>query len=406
MFVFFCRRLQLLFPSCSIAVDYSVTHFQKAPHFTRLYSSKSLLRSQDEKDCSFTVSYLINSCGLSPELALTLSKRHRVRFESPEKPDSVVKLFKDYGFSNTHISEIVKKLPELLLVNEKTLLPKLEFLGSIGITGTPLAETLCGNPIVLKMSLENGIRPCYDIIKTLGIPDGKVPRFIKRSQWLFKVKVLSNVARNVSVLRSLKVPESTIDLCRPHNLVPVSTDADEFNENVNKVISMGFPPSSCTFVKALYVISVMDESKLAQRKEFYRKYGWTEDNILLAFRKNPIFMSISEKNFSSKMDFLVNKMGLQPADVAGYPSVLINSLEKWIIPRCSVIRVLLLKGLIRKGQFSLLGTALMGNKDLFLHRFVNKYQKQVPELLSIFQGKIGLAELGLGFEERDGVRQM
>ncbi|PRQ51393.1 putative transcription regulator mTERF family [Rosa chinensis] len=406
MFGFCCRRLQLQFPSCSIAVDYSVTHVQKAPHFTRLYSSKSLLRAQDKKDCSFTVSYLINSCGLSLELALSLSKRHRVRFESPEKPDAVVKLFKDYGFSNAHISEIVKKLPELLLVSEKTLLPKIEFLGSIGITGIPLAETLCGNPTVLKMSLENCIRPCCDIIKTLGIPYGKVPLFIKRSQWLFKVKVLSNVARNVSVLRSLKVPESTIDLCRPHNLVPVSTDADEFNENVNKVISMGFPPSSCTFMKALYVISMMDESKLAQRKEFYRKFGWTEDNILLAFRKNPIFMSISEKNFLSKMDFLVNKMGLQPADVAGYPSVLTNSLEKWIIPRCSVIRVLLLKGLIWKGQFSLLGTALMGNKDLFLHRFVNKYQEQVPELLSIFQGKIGLAELGLGFEERDGVKQM
>ncbi|XP_004305722.1 PREDICTED: uncharacterized protein LOC101299983 [Fragaria vesca subsp. vesca] len=402
MLGFCCRRLQLLFPS-SNAVN-SATHL----HFTRLYSSKSLLgNTQDEKDCSFPVSYLINTCGLSPELALSLFKKQRVQFESPEKPDSVVKLFKDYGFGDTHISEIVKKHPELLVVNaEKTLLPKLEFFDSVGIKGTALSQVLSGNPIVLKLSLENNIRPCYDIIKTLGIPDGKVPRFIMKSHRMFKVKILSKVARNVSFLRSLNVPESTLDLCRPETLVTMSTDAGEFNENVNKVISMGFAPSSCTFVKALYVVSVMDESKLAKKKEFYRKCGWTEDDILLAFNKNPIFMTVSEKNVSSKMDFLVNKIGLQPADVAKYPSILIYSLEKWIIPRWSVIRVLLLKGLLRKEQFSLVGTALMGRKDQFLHRFVNKYQEQVPELLSIFQGKIGLAELGLGFEETDGVKQM
>nr|XP_011466892.1 PREDICTED: uncharacterized protein LOC105352207 [Fragaria vesca subsp. vesca] len=255
------------------------------------------------------------------------------------------------------------------------------------------------------MSLENNIRPCYDIIKTIGTPDGKVPCFIMKSHRMFKAKILSNVSHNVSFLRSLKVPESTLNLCRPETLVTTSTDADEFNGNVNKVISMGFSPSSFGFLKALYVISVMDE-KLAQKKEFYRKCGWTEDDILLAFSKNPIFITVSEKNVSSKMDFLVNEIGLQPADVAKYPSILIYSLEKWIIPRWSVIRVLLLKGLIREGQFSLVGTALMGRKDHFLHRFVDKYKEQVPELLSIFQGKIGLPELGLGFEERDRVKQM
>ncbi|KAK9923665.1 hypothetical protein M0R45_032072 [Rubus argutus] len=408
MFGICCKRLQLLLVPSS--TDYSVTHFhcfQKIPPFIRTYSSKSVLGSEKPQGCSFTVSYLISSCGLSPEVALSLFKKQRVHFESPEKPDLVIKLLKHYGFSDTHISDIVKKLPELLSVNaEKTLLPKLDFFGSIGLTGTALAQALCGNPIVLKMSLENSIRPCYDIVKTLGIPDDKVTRFIQKSHWMFKVKILSNVAHNVSVLRSLQVPQSSLFLFRPPNLVAVSTDADKFKENVNKVMSLGLHPSSCIFVKALYVISVLDESKWAQRMKFYSKYGWTEDDFMLAFRKNPIFMTVSEKTFSSKMDFLVNKMGLQPADMSEHPTVLTYSLEKWIIPRCSVIRVLLLKGLIRNGEFSFAGTALMGRKNQFLDRFVSKYQEQAPELLSIFEGKIGLADLGLGFEERDGVKQM
>lgn len=223
---------------------------------------------------------------------------------------------------------------------------------------------------------------------------------------MFKVKILSNVAHNVSVLRSLQVPESSLSLFRPPNLAGVSTDADKFKENVNKVMSLGVHPSSFIFVKALYVISVLDESKWALRMKFYSKYGWTEDNLMLAFRKNPIFMVVSEKTFSSKVDLLVNKMGLQPADVSEHPTVLTYSLEKWIIPRCSVISVLLLKGLIKKGEFSFVGTALMGRKNQFLDRFVMKYQEQVPELWSIFEGKMGLVDLGLRFEERDGAKQM
>ncbi|XP_050383160.1 transcription termination factor MTERF15, mitochondrial-like [Argentina anserina] len=397
------RRLQILFPSRSNAAS-SLMH----PHVTRLYTSKPMSGStQDEKDGSFAVSYLVDSCGLSPELALSLYKKKRVRFASPEKPDSVVKLLREYGFGETHVSKIVKKLPEMLSLNaEKILLPKLEFFVSVGITGTALAEALSGNPIVLRMSLENTIRPCYAIIRTLGIPNGRIPRFIKYSPYSFNVKALGNVARNVPFLRSLKVPESTLDLCRPHNLLAVSTDAKEFDENVNKVISMGFSPSSFSFMKALYVSSVLEESKLEQRKEFYKKSGWNESDILLAFSKYPSFMVLSEEKFSSKMDFLVNKMGLQPAEVAKYPWVLLYSLEEWIIPRYSVIKVLLLKGLIRLEQFSLLGTALMCKKDYFLHRFVNKHQEQVPELLSIFHGKVGLAELGLEFEETDGVKQI
>ncbi|XP_062014028.1 transcription termination factor MTERF5, chloroplastic-like [Rosa rugosa] len=407
MFGFCCKRLQLLVPSCStISVDSSVTHFPKASPFSRSYSS--LLGSAiDDKPQgrSFTVSYLINSCGLSPELALSLSKKRGVHFKSREKPDSVIKLLKHYGFSDTHVSQIVKKLPTLLLVNaKKTLVPKLEFLGSIGITGTDLTRLVCGSPNVLSYSLDNNLRPCYDVIRTLPIGDEKVGLFMRNSCRILNVKALSNAASNVSFLRSLQVPESSITLCALYYLIAVSRDTAKFRDYVGKVISMGFIPSSTTFVRAVYVISMMNGSKWAQRVGFYRKWGWAEDDVLSAFRKSPTFMFLSEENVSIKLDFYLNKMGWQPANVAQHPAVLTYSLEKWIIPRCSVIRILLLKGLIRKGEYSI--ASMMFRRDQFLDRFVNKYQEEVPELLSIYQGKIGLAELGLGFEEKEGVKEV
>ncbi|PRQ51419.1 putative transcription regulator mTERF family [Rosa chinensis] len=406
MFGVYCKRLQLLVPT-------SVTHFhcfQKFLPFSRSYSSLlgSDIDDDDDKPQghSFTVSYLINSFGFSPKLALSLSNKHRVRFDSPEKPDSVVKLLKHHGFNGTQISEIVKKLPTLLLCNaEKTLEPKLQFFDSIGLSATALAWVVSYNRRILGQSLERSLRPCYDIIKSLPIPDNMVAVFLKNSNRAFGVKMLSNLVPNVSVLRAIQVPESCISFYVTYHPLVLSPETSKFKESVNKIINLGILPPSFTFMKALQVISQMDASKWRRKTEFYRKCGWTEDDFLLAFRKNPMFMSLSEEKSSSKIEFLVNKMGWQPAEVADRPDILTHSLEKSIIPRCSVIRVLQYKGLMKKGELSQ-ATMLINSRKRFLDRFVTKYQDQAPELLSIFQGQMSLAELGVGFEERDGVKQL
>ncbi|KAL6134664.1 hypothetical protein ACLB2K_066892 [Fragaria x ananassa] len=401
------RRLQLLVPS--ISVDSSVTHFQKASPFGTSYSSSSLIESEihddkpeDGKHQSFTVSYLINSFGFSPQLALSLSKKRGVHFNSPKQPDLVIKLLRDYGFSDTHVSEIVKKRPDLLSYNaQETIMPKLEFFTSVGIRGTALADIISGNPKFLTFSLEENLRPCYGIIRSLPILDKMAGLVLSKLYQGFTVTapLLSNIAPNIAFLKAVQVPESSVNLYLSITLFAVSRETHKFKENVERVISMGISPSSSSFMKALYVISAVDELKWVQRMEVYKTtFSWTEDDFFLAFRKNPMFMGMSEKMVLSKIDFLVKRMGWEPALVGASPSVLTYSLEKWTIPRCSVIRVLLLKGLIMKGEYSLGGTVTT-SKSYFLDRFVIRYQEQVPELLNIFQGKMSLADVGLGFEE-------
>lgn len=68
-------------------------------------------------------------------------------------------------------------------------------------------------------------------------------------------------------------------------------------------------------------------------------------------------------------------------------------------PRFSVIRVLLVKGLMKKEDVCYDSLVCLW-EDEFLHEFVLKYQEQVPELLSISQGKVSHAELGLEFDKR------
>ncbi|KAH0982395.1 hypothetical protein GBA52_009572 [Prunus armeniaca] len=251
-----------------------------------------------------------NSCGLSPKLALSASKS--VQFDNREGPDSVLNVLRNHGFSDDHISQLVRKRPKLLSANaEKTVVPKLEFLSSVGLSGTGLFRVLYSNPnIILKNSLERTIIPCYDIIKSLLLVDEKVALFLRSSYWVMSSKLI-NMVPNISVLRALEVPQASIFLCDLSSFC--SLDTEKFKENIKKV-----------------------------------------------------------------------------TDVARNPSVLTYSLEKRIIPRCSVIRVLLLKGLIVKGEF-FVGTIMIPEK-YFLDRFVIRYQEQAPELLHIFQGKIGIVE--------------
>ncbi|KAK9933759.1 hypothetical protein M0R45_020935 [Rubus argutus] len=180
---FCCRRLQLLLPSSEVD-------------------------KPQEQDGSFTVSILINLCGLSSKLALSVS--NRVHIDNREGPDSVLKLLKDHGFDDTYIAQLVKKCPKALLVNaDKTLLPKLEFFSSIGLSGSGIAQVICCNPTVLQRNVDRNLRPCYDIIESLLLPDIKLDVFFKHYRNV-TVKLVSNISRNVSVVRELKVSESTV----------------------------------------------------------------------------------------------------------------------------------------------------------------------------------------------------
>ena len=94
--IFLCERIGLP-PSWRRIGGSSMTqlHFlgNITPFVIRCFSSS--------KQHSFTVSYLMNSCGLSPETALSASRK--VQFETPERADSVLALLRNYGCTNTHL---------------------------------------------------------------------------------------------------------------------------------------------------------------------------------------------------------------------------------------------------------------------------------------------------------------
>lgn len=180
MFALCSKRRESFIPICKTVGDLEtgLCVLQSSQIFLKNFSSKTPLSLAVEKDKPqeqnqvqgrpFKVSYLVKSCGLTPEIALSVSKK--INFQTPEKPDAVLGLLRDHGFAMTHISRLVRMCPSLLLANvEKTLLPKLEFYRSIGLSDQILARVVSWNPCLLTRSLENYIIPCYDILKSVLI---------------------------------------------------------------------------------------------------------------------------------------------------------------------------------------------------------------------------------------------
>ncbi|GFZ15528.1 mitochondrial transcription termination factor family protein [Actinidia rufa] len=160
-----------------------------------------------------------------------LSASKYVKFETPEKPDSVLAFFKSHGFTQTKISILARKFPPILLCDpEKTLLPKLEFLEPQVVSSTDVARIVSTSPFILRKN-------------------------------------------------------------------------DRFGQIVKEFEKMGFNPSRVNFVSAIHASRAMKNSTWEKKVEVYKKWGWTEDEILVAFKKHPPCIMVSEGKIMWVMDF-------------------------------------------------------------------------------------------------------
>ncbi|XP_058089393.1 uncharacterized protein LOC131236292 [Magnolia sinica] len=128
----------------------------------------------------------------------------------------------------------------------------------------------------------------------------------------------------------------------------------------------------------------MSRLKWEQKVAVYRSLGWSQDEFPSAFKVQPICMTTSEKKIKRVMNFFMKEMNWKPSDLSRCPGILMLSLEKRIIPRCSVLQILMSKDLIEKD--SRVSRALMISNKAFLERFIIKNQESVPEILTVYQG--------------------
>jgi mTERF domain-containing protein len=114
-----------------------------------------------------------------------------------------------------------------------------------------------------------------------------------------------------------------------------------------------------------------------------KSLGWTEEEILQAFKRCPFCFTCSEEKIRSVVDFLVNTLKMELRTVIGRPEFLMLSVDKRIRPRYNVLKILESKKLVigKKNMKQLLTM----RENNFFQNYVIKYADKVPGLLEAYE---------------------
>ncbi|KAG6585272.1 hypothetical protein SDJN03_18005, partial [Cucurbita argyrosperma subsp. sororia] len=311
-----------------------------------------------------TVDYLVHTLGFSKNSALAAAKR--IHLKTTANPDSVIALFKAYGFTLSDTASIFCRNPNLLLADpDTTLKPKFEFLSRNGFTGHVLVDLVSRDPSILRrISLFSA----------------------RRGTWVLR-NFSESVAPNIELLRANGVPDSNIAKMiwlRPRTL---ARDAEEFSDIVEKTKEAGFNPSSPMFIDGLCTFLGMKKDKWLSKQHIFTSFGWSEEQFQSLFRKQPKIMNSSEEQIKRALDFFMNKLDWTHEEISKYPNVLHLSFEKRVVPRSSILQHLKSKGFIKKISF---GKAFFITENKFLVKFVMQYLSEDPHLLEMYQKEMAV----------------
>ncbi|WJX23630.1 hypothetical protein P8452_12829 [Trifolium repens] len=231
-----------------------VQHFSFRYYCSTTTTTSSQSQSESEPDTNpLPVSYLINNFGFSHESALKVFNQKQVRFNTLEKPNSVITFFKTHGFSQSNIRTTIKKAPWLLSSKPNNkILPKFQFFLSKGVSSSDIVSLLTANPKILQSSLEKRIIPRFELLT----------RLFQQSPSIFG---------STDLLKSLE-----------------------------EVKGLGFDPSMTTFVAALMAKKCMTKKLWNQKVDVFKKQGWSDEVVLQAFRSYPSLMLVSIDKFGEK----------------------------------------------------------------------------------------------------------
>ncbi|XP_020533965.1 uncharacterized protein LOC105631659 [Jatropha curcas] len=284
----------------------------------------------------------------------------------------------------TEVAKLIVKRPTILQCRvEDNLLPKFSYLKENGFVGERLPELFVSNPAIAQRALNSHIKPSFDFLRSILNTNEKILAAIRRCPWLGTSELKGRMQSNIDLLVKEGVSAYSIEkivTLKPRVIIQRN---NRMVCAVNVVKSLGFQPTACLFVHAVAVKLSMSDFTRKKKIELWKSMGWSEEEILSAFRKEPLCMNCSEEKFKNAMDFYLNTMKLEPQTLIAHPKLLMYAVDKRIRPRYNVLKALESKNLTEGHKK--IGWLLTSEKK-FQENFVSKYADQVPGLLEMYLG--------------------
>jgi mTERF domain-containing protein len=349
------------------------------PH--RLLASSAAAASSPD---SFAVDeYLISRLGLTQAQALKAAAKLSP-LRSSAKPEALLAyLDSTLGISAADVRRVAVADPKFLCTNvEKTLAPRVADLRDLGLSRDQIARLV---PLAPSSFRRRFLRSKLEFwLAELGSFD----KILLVQRWNSGILAadLDNTARpNVAFLRQCGLNISEIACAGLYYARLFTKNPERLKEAVQRVEELGIYRGTRMFPYALCVIAYTEKDVLAKRMRLLHNIGFSKDDVLTIVRKHPFVMGASEQKLQRNFDFLVKDVGLEVSYIVGRPALLKYSLDRRLLPRQCLIKVLKEKGLL-KGKLDYYVTASMAEKN-FVEKFVRPYKIHVPGLTDDYASK-------------------
>ncbi|OIT30462.1 PREDICTED: transcription termination factor MTERF5, chloroplastic-like [Nicotiana attenuata] len=327
----------------------------------------------------FLVKYLVDSLGFSKQEATSTSSKV-TSLKTFKNPDLVLNFFVQSGLDNTQIKRIVSREPTLLLRDvSKILKPKFQCLMDLGLFGSDLVNVIAKDTTIFDRGLDTHLRPTIDCLrKTLGTNENVV-KAIKKTPWLLSFGAHHTIEANVLLLKKGGVSDvklKTLVLRNPRYIIQKTEWVKDLLHRMEKDFRV--PLHSPIFPYGFHTLACQRKSTLERKIGIFKSFGWSDNDILEMFRKLPLCFTQSEVRIKKALNLYMKELGSGPAYLASHPAILVYSLEKRVVPRMQVLKILDEKKLKRR-KWSLY-PVLMLTESKFIEYFVLPYKDQMPDL--------------------------
>ncbi|RCV08081.1 hypothetical protein SEVIR_1G303500v4 [Setaria viridis] len=321
--------------------------------------------------------FLITTCGLTPVQALR-SSRYLVHLKSPSNPEAVLAFFADIGLAKADIAAAISRDPRILCARvDKTLTPRLAQLRDIGLSRTQISRFIAVAPNALQSHIRIPRLAFY--ISLLGSYD-KVHPVLKMNPHLLGHNVEREVKPNIAFL--LKCGLTNDGIAKLFLLVPRMFMLKP--EGIKGIVEcahkkLGVPCNSAMFKFALATTYSINPQRVGAKLDFLMKaLGCSETELRIAVGKMPTTLKLSEVNLTRTVAFLKMEVGLEAKYIVHRPAVLSHSMERRMMPRHYVLKVLRAKGLVKDDiDFY---NVVCSTEQKFAVRFIERYKEIVPML--------------------------
>ncbi|XP_020185297.1 uncharacterized protein [Aegilops tauschii subsp. strangulata] len=356
-----------------------VTHLLSSRTASPLLSLQRLLSTAAapavSPNPSFAVEdYLVSTCGLTRAKALKASAKLS-HLKSPAKPDAVLAFLAGLGLSGADVAAVVAKDPLFLCAGvEGNLGPAVAGLTGLGLSRSEVARLVSLSPD--RFRRKNVVPKAHYYLSLLGSSEDLLLA-ARRGLFLFSVDLDIVVKPNVAALRECGL--GARDIAKLLIQMPriVTASPERVLAMVACAEGIGVPRGSGMFRHALQSVACFSEEKIAAKVEQLKKtLRWSDADVGIALCKWPTVLRWSKDMLQRKSEFLISKVGLEPAYIAHRPVMLSLSLEGRLKPRYYVMRFLQENGLLSHGR-DYYAMVLVGEK-VFVERFIRPHKQAAP----------------------------